>query len=202
MRIGLFGGSFDPIHNGHLLPVVEARQSMGLDRVMFLPTAAPPHKPGRQMASPWARFVMVELALLDVEGCFASSYEVTPEVPAFTVDTVEHFRKLEPQAEHFLILGADSLVSFHRWRRWRDILELVEILVLRRPGWTLGALPEDTPEELLRSIHGDRVHFIDHQPLAVSSSELRQRLAAGTPLLDGKVPDLVLQYIHKYALYR
>ena len=202
MRIGLFGGSFDPIHNGHILPVLEARRALALDRVLFLPTAAPPHKPGRVLAPAWSRFAMVELALLEVDGCFASPYEVTPGVATYTVDSVEHFRKQEPGAELFLILGADSLASFHLWRRWREILEAAELVVLRRPGWILDLDPDEASVELLRAIDEGRVHFVEHHPVAVSSTELRRSLAAGEELPAAAIPGLVLQYIHKYALYR
>jgi len=148
------------------------------------------------------RYAMVELAILGAEGCFASSFEVTPGIPSFTVNTVKHFREVDPGAEISLILGADSLTSFHKWRLWREILELAELVVLRRPGWTLEALPEETPDEVLFAIDRGRIHFVDHQPMAISSTEIRERLATGQALLDGTVPDLVLQYIHKYALYR
>ena len=102
MKIGLFGGSFDPIHRGHVEPVREARRRLGLERVIYLPTATPPHKPRRALAPALARFAMVELALLGEEGLYVSAHELTPERPAYTVETLEHFRRQMPEAElHF-----------------------------------------------------------------------------------------------------
>lgn len=202
MRLGLFGGSFDPIHRGHLEPVEAVRRALDLDRVIYLPTAQPPHKKDRRFAPAHARFAMVELALLDRPGCFASPFELTPGRTAFTVDTVLQYREIHPEAELFLILGADSLLNFSTWRRWREIARLAELAVMVRPGWSLETLPADLPGELRELIEGERVHPLENPPVDVSSSELRQRLVGGAESAAGSLPDLVLRYINKYALYR
>ena len=137
MRLGLFGGSFDPIHAGHVLPVREARQALGLDKILYLPTAHPPHKPRRLMAPPHARYAMVELALLGEEGLFASPYELTLDRPAYTVETLEHFRQQEPAADLHLLIGSDSFADLNHWVRWREIPGLARLVVLARPGWSL-----------------------------------------------------------------
>jgi len=200
MRLGLFGGSFDPIHRGHIEPVREARRILGLDRVIYLPTAKPPHKPGRVLAPAFARYAMVEMALLSEEGLYASTHELTVDRPAYTIETLEHFRAEMPAAELFLLIGGDSFADLHLWLRWREIPRAAQVVVLARPGWDFATIPLD-PEvaELART---DRVLLLRQPPVDVSSTRLRELLAAGLPLPEGALPDLVVRYLQKYDLYR
>ena len=200
MKVGLFGGSFDPIHRGHIEPVREARRALGLERVLYLPTAVPPHKPGRRLAPAHARFAMVELALLFEEGLYASAHELTLGRPAFTIETLEHFRRAMPQAELHLLVGGDSLADLHRWVRWREIVEAARVVVLPRPGWRLDAASLDP--EVAALARTDRVVLLRQPPVDVSSTRLRELLAAGLPLPEGAVPELVVRYLQKYRLYR
>jgi nicotinate-nucleotide adenylyltransferase len=200
MKVGLFGGSFDPIHRGHLDPVRAAKRELGLDRVIYLPTARPPHKPGRALAPALARYAMVELALLDEEGLEASSHELTLDRPAYTIETLEHFRRRLPAAELFLLIGGDSFADLHHWVRFREIPGVARLVVLTRPGWDLeGAQLHPEVAALVRS---DRALLLRQPPVDVSSTLLRELLAAGLPLPVGAVPDLVVRYLHKYDLYR
>ncbi|MEO1084393.1 MAG: nicotinate-nicotinamide nucleotide adenylyltransferase [Acidobacteriota bacterium] len=116
MRIGLYGGTFDPVHRGHVEPVRSAARVLDLDRVIYLPTAQPPHKRGRRTAPAWRRFTMVELALLGDAECRVDPFEMTGDF-AYTIDTVEHFERRFAGARLFLIVGADSFVALHTWRR-------------------------------------------------------------------------------------
>ncbi len=200
MKIGLFGGSFDPIHRGHIEPVREARQQLGLERVIYLPTARPPHKPGRILAPPLARYAMVELALLGEEGLYASPHELTLDRPAYTIETLEYFRGEMPDAELFLLIGGDSLADLHHWVRWREIPRAARLAVLARPGWSLDAAALDP--EVAALARTDRVLLLRQTGVDVSSTRLRELLAAGLPLPPGAVPELVVRYLHKYALYR
>jgi nicotinate-nucleotide adenylyltransferase len=200
-NIGLFGGSFDPIHYGHILPVREARRALGLERVIYLPTARPPHK-GDRFASPLERWAMVELALLGEVGLYASPLELTPESPAYTVDTLEHFARLQPAAQLYLIVGADSFGDLPHWRRWRDLLELARLAVLVRPGWDAAALVAAAPPELAAAVESGRVTWVANEPIGVSSTELRDGFAAGRLPPPGAVPEPVVKYILKYGLYR
>lgn len=202
MKVGLFGGSFDPIHRGHIDPVQEARRTLGLDRVIYLPTAKPPHKPGRVLAPAHARYTMVELALLGEEGLYVSPYELTPGKPAYTIETLEHFRREMPGAdtELFLLIGGDSFADLHLWVRFREIPEAARLIVLARPGWDLATVPLDP--EVAEMARTDRVLLLRQTPVDVSSTRLRELLAAGLPLPAGAVPDLVVRYVQKYALYR
>ncbi len=201
-RVGLFGGSFDPIHAGHLGPVREARDALGLDRVVYLPTARPPHKPKRDFAPAYARFAMVELALLDEPGLYASAHELTLGRPAYTVETVEAFGRRFPGVELYLVIGSDSFSELSTWRRWRELIERVRLAVLARPGWAVDEVAPGLPAELAERARNGGVDFVRHAPVDLSSTRLRRLLAAGEDPPAGAVPPPVLDYIRKYSLYR
>jgi nicotinate-nucleotide adenylyltransferase len=205
VKLGLFGGSFDPFHLGHLRPVQAARARFGLERVIYLPTARPPHKDtaGRAPKAPAAvRYTMVELAILGADGLFASPYEQELEHPSYTVETLEHFRDTSPGAELHLIVGADSFVQLPSWRRWREIPELAALIVLARPGWDLAARRSELAPELLDLLATGRAQVLEDVTMDLSSTEIRRRLGAREPLPDGWLPDLVLDYVQKYDFYR
>jgi nicotinate-nucleotide adenylyltransferase len=199
MKVGLFGGSFDPIHCGHLEPVKQARRRLGLERVIYLPTAVPPHKPGRRLAPPLARYAMVELAILREEGLFASPYELTLDRPAYTAETLEHFRRLLPDSELHLLIGADSFLELPHWFRWHDVAAAARLVVLPRPGWDLKGRES---AELAALLASGRAQVMDQHPSEVSSTRLRELLARGERPPAGWMPDLVVDFVHKYSLYR
>jgi nicotinate-nucleotide adenylyltransferase len=200
VKLGLFGGSFDPIHEGHILPAREARRTLGLDRVLYLVTAKPPHKPRRALAPPHARYAMVEMALLDEEGLYASPHELVLDRPAYTIETLEHFRQTEPEADLHLLIGGDSFADLHLWYRWREIPAAARLVVLTRPGWELDA--RALHPELAALAATDRVIFLQQPPVDVSSTRLRELFARGEQPPPGRVPDLVVRYVQKYDLYR
>jgi nicotinate-nucleotide adenylyltransferase len=199
VKLGLFGGSFDPIHRGHVLPVQEARRALGLDRVLYLPTAHPPHKPRRAMAPPHCRYAMVEMALLGEEGLFASPYELTLDRPAYTVETLEHFRQAAPEADLHLLIGGDSFADLHHWVRWREIPELARLVVMARPGW--GLEESGLPPELKELAQSERVVFLHQPPVDVSATRLREMFARGEQPPAGQVHESVVRYVQKYDLY-
>lgn len=200
MRLGLFGGSFDPIHWGHIRPVLQALEAVPLDRVLYLPTADPPHKEGQAVVPAAARHAMVELALLEHDRLWVSDHELTPGKAAYTIDTVQHFQRRFPEDQFYLVIGADSFVHLHRWRRWRELVELVELVVLRRRGWSLQELPQDTPPELAELLTRPTTHVVGN-PLEFSSTEVREQMLGAGPTPLELVPEPVLRYIHKYGLY-
>lgn len=202
MKLGLFGGSFDPIHAGHVAPVAEARRRLGLDEVVYLPTAAPPHKPERRFAPAFRRFAMVELALLGEEGLVASAHELTLGRPAYTVETLEHFRGERPGAELHLLLGGDAFADLEHWRRWREIAALARLVVLVRPGWGREEILPRLGAELAALADGERVVWLENEPVAVSSTALRALFQRGAEPPAGTVAPLVVQYVQKYRLYR
>ncbi len=202
MKLGLFGGSFDPVHAGHVLPVREARDRLGLERVIYLPTAQPPHKPGRQFAPAHARYSMVELALLDEPDLQVSALELTPGRTAFTIDTLEHFQAEYPDAELYLLLGGDSFAGLEGWKRWRDIVSLAKLVVLVRPGWEIERTRRGLSEALTGLAADERVHFLANPAVEVSSTRLRELIAADEPVPVGDMSPRVLEYVRKYSLYR
>jgi nicotinate-nucleotide adenylyltransferase len=199
VRLGLFGGSFDPIHSGHVLPVRAARQALALDQVLYLPTAHPPHKPRRALAPPLARYTMVEMTLLEEEGLSVSPYELTLDRPAYTVETLEYFRAAEPEADFHLIIGGDSFSDLHHWVRWREIPGLARLVVLARPGWDLEE--RTLPPELKELARSDRVVFLHQPPVDVSATRLREMFARGEQPPAGWVHESVVRYVQKYNLY-
>lgn len=209
MKLGLLGGSFDPVHAGHVAAARQARETLGLERVLLLPTADPPHKPPRA-ASPWRRFAMVELAVLDEEGLLTSAHELTPGVTAYTVDTLEHFRDQRPEDELHLVLGSDSLARIHTWRRWRDLFRLARIAVLARPGWALEEVRGELPEEVVARLEPAGAPLRDGLPepvvvghtLEVSATRIREALARGERPGADQLHPRVLDYVDKYGLYR
>ena len=206
MRVGLYGGGFDPIHNGHLRPVWEAKRVLALDRVIYLPTACPPHKVNRMVASAAARYAMVELALLWETGLFASPFELGESAPSYTIDTIRHFCGAHPADTFVLLVGSDAFAGFAGWREWEEILRTVEVAVLQRPGWPLETLSAKLPEALRAAAFdqplGHPVRLVPNRPLPASSTDIRAHLGAGSDLPPGLVPSLVLDYIRKYELYR
>lgn len=201
-KLGLFGGSFDPIHAGHVAPVQDARTAAGLDRVLYLPTARPPHKPGREFAPAWRRFCMVELALLDEPGLYASARELTPDREVFTIDTVEALAAELPDAELHLVIGSDSLAELETWRRWRDLIERVRLVVVVRPGSEPEAIAPGLPPELRSRLEAGRIRFVAQRPLPWSATALRETLKRGEEPPAGALHPRVLDYIRKYRLYR
>lgn len=198
MRVGVFGGSFDPIHRGHVEPVEAARRALGLDRVLFVPTARPPHKPDRRMAPALARYAMAELALLDHPALEVSALELLEERPAYTIETLEGLRAARPGDEIWLLVGADSFVQLHTWRRFRDLLAGFPVGVLARPGAASGALAP----ELAAALAGARVEWVANEPLAISASEIRTLLGRGDEQPAGWLDPRVLTFLRKYRLYR
>lgn len=200
MKLALFGGSFDPIHRGHIDPVQAARRELGLDRVLYLPTAVPPHKPGRVLAPAHARYAMVEMALLGEEGLYASTFELTLGRPAYTVETLEHFRHTLPDAELVLIIGGDSYAELDHWVRWQEIPDLARLAVLTRPGWTLEE--SSLSPDLAVLARSGKVRFLHQPPVDISSTRLRDLFSRGEAPPPETVPESVVRYVHKYDLYR
>ncbi len=186
-KIGLFGGTFDPVHSGHVTVAKEAAEQYGLDQVLLVPAAAPPHKHGAAAASYEDRLRMVELACQGDPRLVASRLEEN-RAPSYTIDTVRRLKStLQPEDELYFIIGADAFREIATWHRWEDLLREVQFIVATRPGHQYATPP------------GARVHRLDTLALPVSSSEIRARLRAGE--LPPELPPAVLDYIRRKGLY-
>lgn len=202
-KLGLFGGSFDPIHRGHVEPVLAAADALRLEQVLYLPTARPPHKSDRDIAPALARYAMVELALLDHDRLRASDVEMTPGSTAYTIDTVAHFKAARPEVEWHYIVGSDAFVDLPHWRRGAELLESVDFVVLSRPGFTLGDLIAGSAPDDKDLLQRARVQSVETGRVDISSTRLRRAL---THEVDHELATMldprVLRYIRKYGLYR
>lgn len=195
-RTALFGGSFNPVHWGHIRPVAAARRRFRLDRVIYLPAAHPVHKQAQRLEDPFHRFACLARCLAPYPGLTLSPYELhRPGTP--TVETLRHFRD-EVGGELYFILGSDSLLQFHTWHAPERILALARLIVLARPG--AEADPAALPP-FLRREWGRRVLPFAHPRVDVSATALREALRAGrTP--RGLLPAAAVQYIRAHGLYR
>ena len=189
VRLGVYGGSFDPPHVGHLLVVTDAVDALGLDRVVWVPTAVQPLKADQRPAPAAARLAMVEAAVAGVPGFTASAIEIDRGGLSYTVDTLEALAAEYAGAERYLLIGMDSLATFRRWRAPDRIAELARVAVLERS--TAG---EATPIPA-----GARV--VTTRRVDVSSTEVRARVRAGKPI-RGFVPEPVAAIIERLGLYR
>lgn len=199
-RIGLFGGSFDPIHLGHLAVAAAAKAQAGLSEVWFIPTRLSPHKQDLPPAPDLDRWAMVVLATLEDPSYRAVRWDLEREGPSYTVDTLRIARaELGSDHEFFWIMGADNLLSLPRWHDVGGILEQASLLVIPRADLQGEALCQ--VKAALPSAYQPRISLLDMAPVAVSSTEVRSRLQAGMPI-EGMVPRLTMAYIERYNLFR
>lgn len=195
-RIGIIGGTFDPIHYGHLFIAEEARFTCKLDRVIFVPAGMPPHKPGEPITTAERRYTMTVLATEDNTAFEVSRWEIDRSGPSYTVNTLEAFGEKYPGSELFFIMGADSAAEIMTWYRPERIVELATVIAAARPGTDIERARYELPED----IRG-RVIFLESPGLHISSTELRERAADGMPVRY-LVPDRVEKYIRENNLYR
>ncbi len=204
MRLGIFGGTFDPVHLGHVLPLRAALHDLALDRILVFPTARPPHKPEREPAPAAVRFAMVELAFLGDPEIRVSPYETERDEATYTIDTVRWVAGSHPGADLHLLVGEDSVRTLDSWREWEGIVERVTLVGLSRPG-TEGVPGSETASGRLPPFlrdAGARVRWLDSVRVDVSSTEIRDMLARGEDPGTGRVPGPVLDYLRKYDDYR
>jgi len=188
MKIGILGGTFDPIHLGHLVLAEEVCDALPLEKVIFIPTYLTPHKGHRPYASVAERFAMVRLAIRGNPRFKISSLELKKRGKSFTVDTLREFRKIYPADDLYFITGSDSLFSLPSWKEIEDIFSLAKFVVGRRPGYPIEGVPK-------------RVIVVKISPIDISSSQLR-RMIKYKKSVRYLVSEPVRRYMAKKRLYR
>lgn len=196
-RIGIFGGSFNPIHNGHIHLVECAVSDFSLDRVILMPTAIAPHKSSHEYVSAEHRLKMCELAADGIDGVEVSSFEIDKGGKSYTVDTIRHFRTEYPYDELFLLVGSDMLSTFDEWYRYEEILENASLCAVSRLGNDMKLL-EEYAEKLRRF---GNVYISQSPSVPMSSSKIR-RLVKNRKDFSCYLPEKVVQYIKVHSLYR
>ncbi|WP_105565284.1 nicotinate-nucleotide adenylyltransferase [Microbacterium halophytorum] len=188
-RIGVMGGTFDPIHHGHLVAASEVSKSFGLDEVVFVPTGNPAHKPAVSPAE--SRYEMTVIATASNPSFTVSRVDIDRPTPTYTVDTLRDLRSQRPDAELFFITGADAIEQILGWRDADQLWDLAHFVAVTRPGHTIDVSRLPTTD----------VSLLEIPALAISSTDCRDRVERGYPVWY-LVPDGVVQYIAKHHLYR
>ena len=187
------GGTFDPIHHGHLVAASEVQAWFDLDEVVFVPTGQPWQKQSRQVSAPEDRYLMTVIATASNPRFWVSRVDIDRDGPTYTIDTLRDLSRTLPDADLFFITGADALGEIFTWRDASELFDLAHFVGCTRPGYEMDV-------STLEGIPSDRVTIVEIPALAISSTDCRKRTVAGEPVWY-LVPDGVVQYIAKYALY-
>lgn len=200
LRIGIFGGSFNPIHNGHLTLARTVSDAVGLDRLIFIPAGFPPHKPRGRLADPEHRYAMACIAAAEDPRFEVSRLELDSTETSYTVTTMRAFRSLfKPEDALYFVMGADSLVDLVNWRSFPELATLCTFVAAARPGISRETLAEHLT--VLEGTHGARIRLVEMVPQPLSASDIRRRVAAGESI-EGLTPTGVAAYIAAHGLYR
>lgn len=192
-RIGVMGGTFDPIHYGHLFAAEEARLAMGLDKVLFVPTGTPPHKDGVAITPAHRRYEMTFLAVADNPYFEISDLEIVRSGSSYTIDTLRELHRMYPGADFFLIIGTDAMLDLIHWKNPLDISSLSTIVVISRPGY--DAVKAELPDVIQNTLQ-----MIETTPPEISSTDIRQRVRTKRSV-QYLLPPSVRMYIMKNDLY-
>ena len=221
MRIGLFGGTFDPIHRGHLRAASEVIKRFKLDRIFLIPAALPPHKTPGLVAKADDRLEMINLAIADLSGLTVSDVELNRPGPSYTIDTIRHIKgTLATDARIYLIMGLDAFLEIHTWKSHQDLLEQIAIIVMARPdedytetehGWslleaylksTLSADNQFDAEHSCYTLEGKQpIHICDIEALDISSTKIREKVKRKQSIENFVTPE-VADYIRLKGLYK
>nr|WP_205668860.1 nicotinate-nucleotide adenylyltransferase [Alloscardovia theropitheci] len=191
-RVGIMGGTFDPIHNGHLVAASEVAWVYDLDEVIFVPTGRPVFKQNKAVTNPEDRYLMTVIATASNPRFSVSRVDIDRPGITYTIDTLRDIHALRPDAELFFITGADALAEIMKWKDANEMWDLAHFVGVTRPGYSTNLKKLDVPQ--------DAVDVIEIPALAISSTDIRRRSHDGEPVWY-LVPDGVVQYISKHGLY-
>jgi len=200
-KVGILGGTFDPVHIGHLIIAENAREQAGLDRVIFIPAYIPPHKTEIPVSAAEHRYRMVQLAIEDNPSLEVSDIELRRSEVSYSVETVERLKQINPEAEYYFVIGTDSLMELHTWREPEKLIQMCEFIVVDRPEHNFEqikksdlGLSKKAKQKLLK-------HVVLSNPVGISATDIRHRVAQGRSI-KYLVPEEVEQYIKGHNLYQ
>ena len=197
--LGILGGTFDPVHYGHLLAAEWAHEVFGMDELVFIPAARPPHKDHGSVIDGHHRYRMLELAVADNPAFSVSRLELERSGYSYTVDTIRHFLQADPQRDIRFIMGVDALQLIYTWKDVEQLLQLCRFIVVTRPGYHLDR--SDPVFSTVPAALWERIELLSIPGVEISSSDIRQRVAAGQSVRY-LLPPAVDEYIKKNHLYR
>jgi nicotinate-nucleotide adenylyltransferase len=189
-KVGIFGGTFDPIHHGHLITAQSVREIRDLDKIIFIPSFISPHKADVNSASPEHRMNMLKLAVERIDFFEVSDYEIKKEGISYTIDTLKEFKKKYDELE--FIIGYDNIFKFHTWKNPDEIMKITEILVLKRKS----SLPPPHEDKYVKS-----ALFVETRGIEISATDIREKVKQGMPI-HYLVPEKVKEYIYSFNLYK
>ncbi len=192
-RIGLFGGTFNPIHYGHVKAAESVQNIFSFDRILFIPSYLPPHKESVDVTSAAHRLKMVELALASFDRFFPSPIEIDAKGTSYSILTLNKIKEMFPQTEVFFLLGIDAFLEIETWKDYEDVLEQCSFVVMSRPGFRLNEAKDILTEKY-------KIYLLSINTLDISSSEVRER-ARKNQSIEGLVPENVENYIKEKRLY-
>lgn len=195
MRLGILGGTFDPIHHGHLFIAEEARVRFALEKVLFIPNGRPPHKQDYALTPAQHRLAITELAIQSNPAFACSPMETQRPGPSYTIETLTLLSEQHPEAELFYITGIDAVAEIQTWMRPEEVIRRATFIAVTRPGFDADLLRERLPETYLQ-----RILVLDTTELGISSTDIRARIREGRPARY-LTPDSVLDYIYRHRLY-
>jgi nicotinate-nucleotide adenylyltransferase len=198
-RYGIMGGTFDPIHYGHLVTAEGARYEFGLDKVFFIPAGQPPHKANLKLTDPWQRFEMTKLAVATNPFFETLPLEIERPGPSYAIDTIKELTRQYPGKQFYFITGADAVIEIINWKNADELLSMCFFIAATRPGIKLDDMKRKVnalPQELNKNIF-----CMEVPALAISSTDIRQRVTGGRPI-KYLLPEKVEQYIISHNIYR
>lgn len=204
LKIGVMGGTFNPIHYGHLVTAEEALNQFSLEKVIFIPTGIPPHKTFDRIASPEDRYLMTVMATASNNDFYVSRVEIDRKGKSYTIDTLRELKKIYGEnAELFFITGADAILEILSWKNTEEIIALCKLIAATRPGYNISRI-----EELIEKLNikgtgktDGRIFVMEIPALAISSTDIRNRIKTGRPV-NYLLPENVSRYLLKYNLYK